>query len=195
LRLAGGDEHAPYWSIDAVECRASARSWDADRWLLVLDRLEGLMAIDPWTGRIVPTAFSQSGPPATMPMRALLHGDGWFAAVRDDRTDFFSPEGAHLGRDAPFADRAYVAAEATANRLFVLDSDVRAGDTVPSRFSVRLRDLDASHGGLEPSPPLLLRSLGQRLGSLAAVDGAVAASNGSVVEVVEFSDAAAPAGR
>ena len=56
-RLAGGDEHAPYWSIDSVECRSSERAWDTGRLLVVLDRFEGLVAIDPWTGRIEPAGF------------------------------------------------------------------------------------------------------------------------------------------
>jgi len=194
-RLAGGDEHSPCWSIDAAECRSSARAWDAGRWLVVLDRFDGLVAVDAWTGRLAPDAFATSGPPATAPVREFLRGDGWFATLRDDRADLFSPDGAHLGRDAPGGDRSYVGAAAAASRVFVLDAGAPSGDPVQLRFGVLLRDLDASHGGLERSPPLVLRSLGQRLGRVTAIDGAVAASNGAVVDLVEFSAPDAPPGR
>jgi hypothetical protein len=41
----------------------------------------------------------------------------------------------------------------------------------------------------------MLRSLGQRLGELTALDGAIAASNGSVIQVIEYSDAKPPPDR
>jgi hypothetical protein len=41
----------------------------------------------------------------------------------------------------------------------------------------------------------MLRSLGQRLNELTALDGAIAVSNGSVIQVIEYSDGKAPSDR
>jgi hypothetical protein len=41
----------------------------------------------------------------------------------------------------------------------------------------------------------MLRSLGQRLNDLTALEGAIAVSNGSVIQVIEYSDAKAPLDR
>ena len=194
-RLAGGDEAAPYWSIDAVDARASTRGWHAGRWLLVLDRSDSLLAIDAWTGRVAPGVFAASGAAAHAPVREIAVGEGWIAAVRDSHADYFTPEGAHLGRDAPGSERAYLGAAASASRLFVLDAGTGTTDQVPLRFSTLLHDLDVSRGGLESAPPLVVRSLGQRSKDMAVSDGIVAVSNGSVVQVVEFSPVSAPAGR
>ena len=194
-RLAGGDESAPYWSIDAVDARASTRGWHVGRWLLVLDRSDSLLAIDAWTGRVTPSAFAPSGMVAQSPVREIVVGEGWIAAVRDSHADFFSLQGAHLGRDAPGSERAYLAAAASTTRLFVLDAGVAGSDPVPLRFPALLHDLDVSRGGLESAPPLMVRSLGQRSRDMAVSDGIVAVSNGSVVQAVEFSPVSAPAGR
>ena len=194
-RLAGGDESAPYWSIDAVDARASTRGWHVGHWLLVLDRSDSLLAIDAWTGRVAPSAFAVSGAVAHSPVREITVGEGWIAAVRDSYTDYFSSEGAYLGRDAPGSERAYVAAAASTSRLFVLDAGFAGSDPVPLRFSTVLHDLDVSHGGLESAPPLLVRSLGQRSRDMAVSDGIVAVSNGSVVQAIEFSPVSPPAGR
>jgi len=194
-RLAGGDESAPYWSIDAVDARASTRGWHVGRWLLVLDRSDALLAIDAWTGRVTPGAFAPSGVVAQSPVRQIAVGEGWIAAVRDSHADYFSLQGAHLGRDAPGSERAYLAAAASATRLFVLDAGVAGSDPVPLRFPILLHDLDVSRGGLESAPPLMVRSLGQRSRDMAVSDGIVAVSNGSVVQAVEFSPVSAPAGR
>jgi outer membrane protein assembly factor BamB len=194
-RLAGGDESVPYWSIDAVDARASMRGWHVGRWLLVLDRSDSLLAIDTWTGRVEPNAFAASAVLAHSPIRQIAVGEGWIAAVRDSYADYFSPDGAHLGRDAPGSERVYVAAAASATRLFILDASGAGGDPVPLRFPILLHDLDVSHGGLESAPPLVVRSLGQRSRDLVVSDGIVAAGNGSVVQAVEFSAVSAPAGR
>jgi hypothetical protein len=42
---------------------------------------------------------------------------------------------------------------------------------------------------------VLLRSLGQRHAALAVIDAGLAASNGSVIQLIEFSDPSAPSGR
>jgi hypothetical protein len=41
----------------------------------------------------------------------------------------------------------------------------------------------------------MLRSLGQRLNDVTALDGAIAVSNGSIIQVIEYSDAKAPSDR
>jgi hypothetical protein len=182
-------------SIDAVDARASMRGWHVGRWLLVLDRSDSLLAIDTWTGRVDPNAFAASAVLAHSPIRQIAVGEGWIAAVRDSYADYFSLDGAHLGRDAPGSERAYVAAAASATRLFILDAGGAGSDPVPLRFPILLHDLDVSHGGLESAPPLVVRSLGQRSRDLVVSDGIVAAGNGSVVQAVEFSAVSAPAGR
>lgn len=193
-RLAGGDERVPYWVIDAPEAHASTRAWEVGGRVVVLLRSEDVMTIDPWTGRQAANDFIAPSPTPTSPVREVVDGRAWVAFIRDGQTDFFSSKGVWIGRDAPGTDRAYVRAVASAEALFILDAGSPA-DPVPLRFGILLRELDARHGGLELAPPLMLRSLGQRLGELTALDGAIAASNGSVIQVIEYSDAKPPPDR
>ncbi|MCX5640156.1 MAG: PQQ-binding-like beta-propeller repeat protein [Planctomycetota bacterium] len=193
-RLAGGDDRSPYWLIDSPDARGSKRSWDVGRQVVVLPRSEDVLAIDPWTGRQVAGAFVAPSPTPGAPIREVVDGKTWVAFMADGRTDFFSPDGAWIGRDAPGTERAYSHPVASADSLFLLDTGV-AGDPVPLRFGILLRELDARHGGLESAPPLMLRSLGQRLNELTAQTGAIAVSNGSVIQVIEYSDAEPPSGR
>lgn len=194
-RLAGGDMDAPYWLIDSVDARGSVRAWSFGRWLLVLDRFDAILAIDAWTGRVVPGAFAAPTFSSASPVREVCAGSGWIAAVRDDRVDFFAEDGTFLGRDAAGGDRSYVDAAASMDRLFLLDGGSAPGDGVPLRFGVMLRDLDARLGGMEPAAPVLLRSLGQRIGAIGVIPGAVIASNGSAVHVIEYSSSAPGTGR
>ena len=193
-RLAGGDESAPYWMIDSPESHGSTRSWSVGSQVVVLPRTDDVLVIDPWTGRQTTGAFVVPSYSPDSPIREVVDGTSWVALVADGRTDFFSPEGAWTGRDAPSTERAYVRATASTDRLFMLDAGV-AGDPVPLRFGLLLRELDAQHGGLESAPPVMLRALGQRLNELTALDGAIAVSNGAVIQVVEYSDAKAPSDR
>ena len=193
-RLAGGDESAPYWMIDSPESHGSTRSWSVGSQVVVLPRTDDVLVIDPWTGRQTTGAFVVPSYSPDSPIREVVDGTSWVALVADGRTDFFSPEGAWTGRDAPSTERAYVRAAASTDRLFMLDAGV-AGDPVPLRFGLLLRELDAQHGGLESAPPVMLRALGQRLNELTALDGAIAVSNGAVIQVVEYSDAKAPSDR
>ena len=195
-RLAGGDESTPYWMIDSSEAHGSKRFWSVGSQVVVLPRSEDVLVIDPWTGRQTAGAFNIPSDSPDTPIREVVDGKSWVALIADGRTDFFSPEGAWTGRDAPSTERVYVrrAAAASTNGLFTLDAGV-AGDPVPLRFGILLRELDARYGGLESAPPVMLRSLGERLTDLTALDGAIAVSNGSVIQVIEYSDAKAPSDR
>ena len=192
-RIGGGDEDRPYWVLDGVESRGSSRGWCAFSWIAVLDRFDALGLVDQWSGRLA-TAGPTDGEIRTA-VRDVMSGAGWFAAIREDRTEFFDASGRPLGRDAPGADRSFVAAAPSARRLFLLDAGLQASDPVPLRFPVLLRDLDAQAGAMEPLPPLLMRTLGQRHAALSVFDGVVAASNGSVIQLVEFSDPPPGSGR
>jgi outer membrane protein assembly factor BamB len=193
-RLAGGDESAPYWMIDSPEAHGSTRSWSVGSQVVVLPRSDDVLVIDPWTGRQTTGAFIVPSRSPDAPIREVVDGTSWVAVVTDGRTDFFSPEGVWTGRDAPSTERAYVRATASTDGLFMLDAGV-AGDPVPLRFGILLRELDARQGGFESAPPVMLRSLGQRLNELTALDGAIAVSNGSFIQVIEYSDAKAPSDR
>lgn len=191
-RVAGGDEGTPAWTLDSVDARESARGWSAPGVVAVHDRFDGLRAVDAWAGR---WADGPGERQMRSPVREVLTGEGWMAAVHDDGVEFLGASGRPAGRDAPGADRAYLAAAATAGRLFILDGGVEGSDPVPMRFGVLLRDLDASAGGLEAAPPVLVRTLGQRVSSLRAISGGLAVSNGSSIQVLEFSRAKPAEGR
>jgi outer membrane protein assembly factor BamB len=193
-RLAGGDESTPYWTIDSSEARGSTRSCSVGSQVLVLPRSGDVLVIDPWTGRQTAGAFNIPSDSPDAPIREVVDGKSWVALIADGRTDFFSPEGAWTGRDAPSTERAYGRTAASNHGLFMVDTGV-AGDPVPLRFGILLRELDARHGGLESAPPVMLRSLGQRLNDVTALDGAIAVSNGSIIQVIEYSDAKAPSDR
>ena len=193
-RLAGGDESAPYWMIDSPEAHGSTRSWSVGSQVVVLPRSEDVLVIDPWTGRQTAGAFVVPSHSPDAPIREVVDGKSWVALIADGRTDFFSPEGGWTGRDAPSTERVYGRVAASNHGLFIVDGGV-AGDPVPLRFGILLRELDARHGGLESAPPVMLRSLGQRLNDVTALEGAVAVSNGSVIQVIEYSDAKAPLDR
>jgi outer membrane protein assembly factor BamB len=192
-RIAGGDEERPYWALDGVDARGSSRGWCPFSWVAVLDRFDALALIDAGSGRFAPAAVSEGE--VQTAVREVMTGAGWFAAIREDRAEFFDSAGRRLGRDAPGADRSFVAAAPSAARLFLLDAGTQESDPVPLRFQVLLRDLDARSGAMEPAAPVLLRSLGQRHAALAVIDAGLAASNGSVIQLIEFSDPSAPSGR
>ena len=191
-RIAGDDGGGPCWLLDSVDARESARGWSAFATVAVLDRFDGLRSIDAWSGHWAGEAGERR---MRSPVRDVLAGSGWMAAVHDDGIEFLDGRGVPIGRDAPAADRAYLAASASAGRLFVLDGSVEGSDPVPMRFGVLLHDLDASAGGLESAPPVLLRALGQRISSVKVIDGGLAVSNGSIIQVLEFSGSAPPADR
>lgn len=149
--------------------------------------------MDSWSGRFAPVP-SPEGDLRTA-VREVMVGADWFAAIHEDRAELFDIAGNRLGRDAPGADRSYVAAAPSAARLLLLDAGAQGSDPVPLRFPVLLRDLDARTGAMEPDAPVLLRTLGQRHAALAVLDGAVAASNGSVIQLLEFSDGDPASGR
>jgi hypothetical protein len=159
----------------------------------VLDRFEDAFAIDVRSGRVdagrvvVPSLLPSDGP-----LRDVLAGAGWHAFQRDARVDFFDAEGAYLGRDAPGGERSFVASAASARRLLALDAVEPGRDPVPLRFGAFLCDLDVRRGGLEADPPVRLRSLGQPLRSIVAVEGAVVVGNGTTLQAVVFAPVAAP---
>ena len=191
-RVAGGDEEGPCWTLDSVDARESSRGWTAFGIAAVLDRFDGLRAIDAWTGH---WAGQPSERRMRSPVREVTAGADWIAAVHDDGVEFLDSAGAPSGRDAPGTDRTYLGATASAGRLFVLDGSVEGSDPVPMRFGVLLRELDAAAGGLEATPPVLLRALGQRLSAVRAIEGGVAVSNGSIIQVLEYSRSVPPADR
>jgi hypothetical protein len=84
-----------------------------------------------------------------------------------------------------------------ADRLFVLDDLALDDESAGLRQQALLHDFDPRAGGMERSPPLLLRALGRRLGELSLFDGGVAVGNGSSVQLLEYGAAAAspPAAR
>jgi outer membrane protein assembly factor BamB len=190
---APDDPVGPRWRIDAVEAQGTLRSWEVGRWLVVLDRFEDAFAIDVRSGRVdagrfvVPSLLPSDGP-----LRDVLAGAGWHAFQRDARVDFFDAEGAYLGRDAPGGERSFVASAASARRLLALDAVEPGRDPVPLRFGAFLCDLDVRRGGLEADPPVRLRSLGQPLRSIVAVEGAVVVGNGTTLQAVVFAPVAAP---
>jgi outer membrane protein assembly factor BamB len=191
-RIAGGDEGSPYWTLDSVDARESARGWTPLGMVAVLDRFDGLRAADAWSGRFRGADLASA---ARSPVRDVVAGAGWIAGIRDDGVDFLDGTGRPIGRDAPGAERSLVAAAASADRLFVLDAGVEGSDPVPMRFGALLHSLAAGDGGREPEPPLLVRMLGQRPGSLRVIDGGVAVSNGTSIQVFEFSRPSAVPGR
>ena len=180
------------WRIDAVEAQGTLRSWEVGRWLVVLDRFEEAFAIDVRSGRVDAGRFVvPSLLPADGPLRDVLSGDGWHAFQRDARVDFFDAGGAYIGRDAPSGERSFVASAASARRLLVLDAVEAGRDPVPLRFGAFLCDLDARRGGIEADPPVRLRSLGQPLRSIVAVEGAAVVGNGTSLQAVVFAPGAA----
>ena len=192
-RIGGGDEDRPYWILDGVDARGSSRAWCPFSWVAVLDRFDALALIDAWSGRFAPAAAAEGE--VQTAVREVMTGAGWFAAVREDRVEFYEASGRRTGRDAPGSDRSFVAAAPSADRLFLLDAGTQQSDPVPLRFQVLLRDLDSRTGAMEQRAPVLLRSLGQRHAALSVVEGGVAASNGSAIQLIEFSDPPAPSGR
>ena len=106
-RLAGGDESTPYWMIDSSEAHGSKRFWSVGSQVVVLPRSEDVLVIDPWTGRQTAGAFNIPSDSSDAPIREVVDGKSWVALIADGRTDFFSPEGAWTGRDAPSTERAY----------------------------------------------------------------------------------------
>ena len=190
---APDDPAGPRWRIDAVEAQGTLRSWEVGRWLVVLDRFEEAFAVDVRSGRVEPGRFAvPSLLPSDGPLRDVLAGAGWHAFQRDARVDFFDAEGAYLGRDAPGGERSFVASAASARRLLALDAVEPGRDPVPLRFGAFLCDLDARRGGLEADPPVRLRSLGQPLRSIVAVEGAAIVGNGTTLQAVVFSPGTVP---
>lgn len=185
-RTAGGDEDAPYWSVTVPDARGTLRGWGIGKWIVALDRYDGTMAIDARTGAIDPEAFRTPESTTLSPVRDLLEGDGWVAVLRDDRIDYFDLEGHFIGRDSPAADRGYLAAAAARGRLFVLDAGGQRSDLGGGRFPVLLHDFDPTAGGLATVPPMLLRTVGQRLSQIIAADGWVIVSNGSVMQAIDL---------
>ena len=125
-------------------------------------------------------------------VRAIEAGDGWFAALSRDSAIIVDASGTVRGRSAPGSDRSFVDAAAARDRLFIVDHAVGMEEGGEVRAAALLRDLDPRAGGLERSPPLRLRSVVRRITDVAAVDGGVAASNGSTIQMLEFSPATGP---
>lgn len=192
-RIGGGDEDRPYWALEGVDARGSSRGWCPFSWIAILDRFDALALIDAWSGRFAPAEPSDGD--VQTAVREVMTGSGWFAAIREDRAEFFDAAGRRLGRDAAGSDRSFIAAAPSADRLFLLDAGTQGSDPVPLRFQVLLRDLGSESGAMESVAPVLLRTLGQRHAALSVTEAGVVASNGSVIQLLEFSDPSPPSGR
>jgi hypothetical protein len=185
-RLGGGDEERPCWSVPLPEARGTARGWGAGRWVLALDRSDGIVAIDARTGAVARQAFRTADTPSPSPVRDVLAGDGWIALVREGRIDFFDMDGRCLGRDVPGDDHSYVAAAASRSRAFVLDTAAPSSDLSGGRLLSTVDTLDPLAGGRLAAPRIVLRMVGQRADAMAAIDGWVATSNGSVIQAIDL---------
>ena len=182
-RLAGGDEDAPFWHVRSFESQDSQAGWALPGVVAFVDRSRALAVADAWTGDL--RAFQDGDDDATI--TTVERGDGWCAALSRDSATFLDASGTVRGRSAPGSDRTFVDAAASRDRLFVLDHAVGKDEAAEIRSTVLLRDLDPHAGGLERAPPLLLRSVVRRITDIAAVDGGVAVSNGSSIQLLEFS--------
>jgi hypothetical protein len=185
-RLAGGDEEAPYWHIREFDAQESSAGWSLPGHVAFVDRARALVLADAWTGAPQPAADADADTTVT----TVLGGDGWCAALSRDGAIFIDATGQVRGRSAPGSDRTFVDAAVAKDRLFVIDHSVAKDEAAEVRSSVLLRDLDPRAGGLERSPPLLLRSLVRRITEVASVDGGVAVSNGATIQMLEFSSPA-----
>jgi hypothetical protein len=184
-RLAGGDEEAPYWSIDAIEARDSERGWSGAGALAMVDGRKSIAFIDPWTGAFRPSTPAEDVA-AESTVRDVAEGPGWLAACSRTEVVVYAPDGSVIGRGAPGSDRSFAGIATARGRVLLLDDAVPKEDSVEFRSGSLLRDLDVDAGGLERSPPLLLRSLIRRITDIESIDGAVAVGNGLSVQVVEF---------
>jgi outer membrane protein assembly factor BamB len=185
-RLAGGDEMAPAWSVDAADVQASEAAWQAGRWLLVLGRFGQLVALDPRTGRVDAAAF-RSSDLSTEPVRGVESGPNWVAVIRESTVEFFDMDGRFLGRDAAVGNRTIAIAFAARTQLVALDvSFERAGPLGAQQFGVEIFRLDPLRGGKALGEPVSMRSVGQRISAARAVDGWVLLSNGAFVQAVDF---------
>jgi hypothetical protein len=189
-RLGGGDESTPYWVCTLPDARGSLRGWSAGHWILALDRFDGIVAIDARTGAAGTEAFRVPDAVTLSPAREVLEGDGWIAVVRDARVDFFAPDGRYLGRDVPSDERSYAAAAASRTRAFLLDTAAPVSDLAGGRLAAFVDVLDPVGGGRLSEPRIAVRSVGQRASALAVIDGWLVASNGSVIQAVDFRSAA-----
>jgi outer membrane protein assembly factor BamB len=185
-RLGGGDESSPYWTCSLPDARSTTRGWSVGHWILALDRFDGLLAIDARSGAVSTNAFRVPDALTLAPARDVLEGDGWLAVVRDSRVDFFAPDGRYLGRDVPSDDRTYVAAVVSRTRAFLLDSAVPSADLAGGRLGAFVDALDPASGGTLAGPRIPVRCVGQRASALAVIDGWLFASNGSVIQALDF---------
>jgi hypothetical protein len=188
-RASGGDDAAPYWSLDHDDALGSMDGWVGNGAVAFVDRGRNLSAFDCWTG--LRRAVAEADRPAEdRPMpRDLCTGPAWSAVLFDDRVSFLGAGGTPLGQTAPGFRRRFVAAAAASDRLFALDDLAVDDDSVGLRHQALLHSFDPARGGLEARPPILVRSLGRPITELAVLEGAVAVGNGTSVQVLEFADA------
>lgn len=192
-RLGGGDESLPMWLVDIPDTQGSEGAWVVGDWLIVQGRFGQLVAIQISTGRLDPSAF-RTLDSSTEPVRGVEHGDGWAAVVRESSVEFYSTDGAFLGRDVSEGEGTVTAAFASPSQLVTVDlSGDRVGEAAAQQFAVRLGRLDARSGGRIAGPDVALRTIGQRVNAVRPLQGWLLMSNGGFVQAVEFSPGPAAA--
>lgn len=189
-RLAGGDESLPFWTIETPDVQYTTDAWPCGPWLLVQTMRDELLAVDPNTGRIDPNAFHAADAPLGS-VRDVQSGPGWVALVRDSVVDFFTPEGAFLGRDVAAAERLISLAVSSHEELLTVDArSNRLVDEEAGRFDAELFRLAPMTGGKLLGPPVALHMTGRPISAARALDGWILLSNGAVVQAIEFGNSA-----
>jgi outer membrane protein assembly factor BamB len=196
-RIAGGDGTAPFWSIDLDVACQSSEGWAGNGMVAFIDSDRALSVASCWTGALRLGADAAAPGAERGLARDVRFGPGWTVVLHDEGAAFLGQGGAPAGRTAPGPQRRFAAAAVAADRLFVLDDLALDDESAGLRQQALLHDFDPRAGGVERSPPLLLRALGRRLGELSLFDGGVAVGNGSSVQLLEYGAAAAspPAAR
>jgi hypothetical protein len=145
-----------------------------------------LLAVDPNTGRIDPNAFQATDVPLGS-VREVQAGPGWVALVRDSVVDFFTPQGAFLGRDVAAAERLISLTVPCHAELVTVDArSDRLVDEEDDRFDAELFRLEPMTVGKLLGAPVALHMTSRPVTAARALDGWILLSNGSVVQAIEF---------
>jgi len=186
----------PRWTVYAGDAASSIRGWHAGRWMLALTQYDDLFAIDAWTGEVASgrfvlsasTAAGLDGPPLD-----VLVGREAIVVLRQTGVDLFDLEGRPIGATAAVVGRSCLAAAVASDRVVLLEGDPEGrADVVPLRFTTELSVIELSQGGRQQLPPLMLRTMGRGLDTLAITDGSAVAGNGAVIRAIPFAPRPVP---